>query len=154
MSTVTTARTTGTLPAEHRGRLMSIARQVSLPEGIRLFDEGGRADHFWILQSGAVTVDMRVPGRRPVVIETLGSGDLVGCSWLFPPYVWRLGAQAVSPLRAYEFDAQTVRRMFRDDPDMGGAVALWVGRVLAHRLHAARTRLPDLYAPYDSAIPV
>ncbi|MFD5713664.1 Crp/Fnr family transcriptional regulator [Streptomyces pharetrae] len=153
MTTATTPRMTRSLPAEHRGTLMTLAREASVPQGTRLFDEGGRADRFWIVRTGTVALDVRVPGRRPAVIETLGFGDLVGCSWLFPPHVWHMGAEAVTPVRAWEFDARAVRDLCRSDPRLGEAVGRWVGLVLAHRLHAARTRLLDLYAPYGSGIP-
>ncbi|MFI8872344.1 Crp/Fnr family transcriptional regulator [Streptomyces sp. NPDC055243] len=138
------------LPAEHRSRLMRIARQVSFPAGARIFEEGGHADRFWIVRAGSVVLDMHVPGRRAPVIETLGQGELVGWSWLFPPYVWQLGATAQSPVRADEFDALAVRLMCEDDAALGAVVGQWVGRVLAHRLQSARTRLLDLYGPYGS----
>ncbi|WAZ19490.1 cyclic nucleotide-binding domain-containing protein [Streptomyces cinnabarinus] len=133
------------LPAEHRQRLMAIAREVSFPAGARLFEEGGRADRFWIIRTGTVELDMRVPGRRAAVIESLGHNDLVGWSWLLTPHVWHLGAEAATPLRAYEFDAEVVRSMTRDDPEFGRSLACWVGEVVSHRLQAARTRLLDLY---------
>ncbi|ELS54718.1 cyclic nucleotide-binding domain-containing protein [Streptomyces viridochromogenes] len=138
------------LPAEHRQRLMRVAREVSFPQGTRLFEEGSRADRFWIIRTGTVELDMHVPGRRAAVIETLQHNELVGWSWLFTPHVWHLGAEATTPVRAYEFDATAVRTMCREDPAMGHAVTQWVGEVLAHRLRSARTRLLDLYAPYGS----
>ncbi|MFM9558187.1 cyclic nucleotide-binding domain-containing protein [Streptomyces caniscabiei] len=138
------------LPAEHRQRLMRVAREVAFPQGTRLFEEGSRADRFWIIRTGSVELDMRVPGRRPAVIESLRHNELVGWSWLFPPHVWHLGAEATTPVRAYEFDATAVRLMCQEDPAMGRAVGLWVGEVLAHRLQAARSRLLDLYAPYGA----
>lgn len=93
---------------------------------------------------------MHVPGRRAAVIETLDHNQLLGWSWLFAPHSWHLGAEATSPVRAYEFDATAVRSMCRDDPALGASVAQWVGDVLAHRLRSSRTRLLDLYAPYGS----
>jgi CRP-like cAMP-binding protein len=138
------------LPVEHRNRLMRVAREVSFAQGTRLFEEGSAADRFWIIRTGTVELDMRVPGRRPAVIETLRHNELVGWSWLFAPHHWHLGAEAASPVRAYEFDATAVRLMCREDPEMGSAVARWVGDVLAHRLHSARVRLLELYAPYGS----
>ncbi|GHE44928.1 cyclic nucleotide-binding domain-containing protein [Streptomyces capitiformicae] len=137
------------LPAEHRQRLMRLPHEVSFPQGARLFEEGGRADRFWI-STGTIELDMRVPGRQPAVIESLGHNELVGWSWLFAPHSWHMGAEAVTPVRAYEFDAVAVRSMCADDPDLGRTVAMWVGDVLAHRLRSARTRLLDLYAPYGS----
>ncbi|MFI7413444.1 cyclic nucleotide-binding domain-containing protein [Streptomyces sp. NPDC049627] len=150
MTTATMPRPATTLPAEYRGRLMSLAHEARFPAGIRLFGEGGRADHFWIIRSGTVALDMRVPGRRPVVLETLGFGELLGWSWLFPPHGWRFGAETVGLVRAHEFDAGAVRRMCADDPAMGHAVTLWVGGVVARRLHVARSRILDLYAPSGS----
>ncbi|MYT03798.1 MULTISPECIES: cyclic nucleotide-binding domain-containing protein [Streptomyces] len=138
------------LPAEHRHRLMRVAREVSFPQGARLFEEGGKADRFWIVRTGTVELDMHVPGRRAAVIETLRHNELVGWSWLFTPHVWHLGAEATTPVRAYEFDATAVRLMCQEDPAMGNAIAQWVGGVLAHRLRSARTRLLDLYAPYGA----
>ncbi|MFC7304551.1 Crp/Fnr family transcriptional regulator [Streptomyces monticola] len=149
----TTGRTVQTLPVEHRVRLMYIAREVAIAQGERLFKQGGRADRFWIVRSGTVALDMYVPGRRAPVIDTLGFGELIGWSWMFPPYVWQLGAVAVSPVRAYEFDALAVRLMCEDDPALGREVGHWVGKVLAHRLRATRTRILDLYAPYGSGGP-
>ncbi|MET8224529.1 cyclic nucleotide-binding domain-containing protein [Streptomyces sp. NPDC005301] len=138
------------LPAEYRQRLMRIAREVSFPQGTRLFEEGAHADRFWIIRTGTVTLDMRVPGRRAAVIETLGHNQLVGWSWLFAPHSWHLGAEATTPVRAYEFDAAAVKALCRVDPALGAAVSQWVGGIVAHRLHSARTRLLDLYAPYGS----
>ncbi|MET9886668.1 cyclic nucleotide-binding domain-containing protein [Streptomyces sp. NPDC006430] len=138
------------LPAEYRAHLMEQAREVNFAEGFRLFNEGGLADRFWIVKSGVVTLDLHVPGRQPAVVESLGPGELVGWSWMITPHRWQLGAEAMTPVRAYEFDAATVRKLMDDDPAFGSAIGNWVTQVLAHRLHAARVRLLDLYAPYGS----
>lgn len=138
------------LHGDHRERLMRVAREVSVAEGTRLFEEGRRADRFWIVRTGTVSLDLRVPGRRSPVIETLGHGELVGWSWHFPPYLWQLGGEATTPVRAWEFDADVVRELCARDPEFGRTVAVWVGKVVAHRLHTARIRLLDLYAPYGS----
>lgn len=147
---MTSTTLTAALPAAHRERLMRTAREVSFEAGARLFEEGRRADRFWIIRTGTVTLDLHVPGRRAAVVESLGPGELVGWSWHFPPYQWQLGAEAMSPVRAWEFDAEAVRAMCAQDPAFGQVIATWIGRVIAHRLHAARIRLLDLYAPYGS----
>ncbi|GAA3148562.1 cyclic nucleotide-binding domain-containing protein [Streptomyces echinatus] len=141
---------TAALAPVHREQLMTLAREVSYAAGSRMFEEGRRADRFWIVRTGTVALDLHVPGRRPAVIETLGHGELIGWSWHYPPYLWHLGAEATSPVRAWEFDAEAVRAMCVADPEIGRAVAVWVGRVVAQRLHASRVRLLDLYAPYGA----
>lgn len=52
------------LPAPHRERLMALSREVAFEPGHRLFDERRPADRFWIIRTGAVTLDSRVPGVR------------------------------------------------------------------------------------------
>lgn len=141
-----------TLPPEHRERLMAFAEDVYFESGHRLFEEQQHADRFWIVKTGAVTLDARVPGRGSPVIETLHHGELVGLSWMFPPYLCQSGAEAMTPVRAYEFNAPAVRSMCRSDPEFGASVLFWLGSVLAHRLQVTRVRLLDLYAPHGSGI--
>ncbi|WP_329347849.1 cyclic nucleotide-binding domain-containing protein [Streptomyces sp. NBC_01261] len=150
MITTPTTSMPRALPVEHQQRLMGFAHEVSFPQGTRLFEEGSRADRFWIIRTGTVQLDMHVPGRRAAVIETLRHNELVGWSWLFTPHSWHLGAEATTPVRAYEFDAAAVRLLCEEDPAIGSTIAQWVGDVLAHRLRSARTRLLDLYAPYGA----
>ncbi|MEW2415432.1 cyclic nucleotide-binding domain-containing protein [Streptomyces sp. NPDC046866] len=152
MSTPSPVRIAAVLSAEHRARLMDRAREVNFPEGARIFDEGSPAESFWIVRSGTVTLQLPVPGlRRPASVENLGTGELVGWSWLFPPYVWQLSAEAMTPVRSYEFDATAVRMLMDADPAFGSAIGHWVGRVLALRLQQTRSRLLDLYAPHAHA---
>ncbi|NGN62465.1 cyclic nucleotide-binding domain-containing protein [Streptomyces sp. A7024] len=146
----TTTSLLGTLDPQSRDRLLTTAKEVSFGAGDRIFSEGQRADRFWIIRTGSIVLDLHVPGRRSATIETLGSGDLVGWSWLFPPYQWHLGAEAQSPVRALEFDATVIRALCEADPVLGRAVARRVAEIIGHRLVSARTRLLDLYGPYGS----
>jgi CRP-like cAMP-binding protein len=138
----------GTLPPGHRDELRSLGREVSFPVGARIFEEGQKADRFWVLHTGSVSLDMRVPGHRPMVVETIGDGELLGWSWLFEPYTWHLGAEATSPVRAQEYKAEAVRQLCRRNPELGVKLTRSVAEVIAHRLRRSRTRLVDLYGPY------
>ncbi|MEU7486989.1 cyclic nucleotide-binding domain-containing protein [Streptomyces sp. NPDC042319] len=142
----------GALSAEQGRKLMALGHEVSFPAGTRIFEEGRPADRFWILRSGAVQLDLHVPGRRSAVIETLGQGDLLGWAWLFPPRSWHLGAEALSLVRAWEFDAETVRGLCHEDPALGRDLVLAVAEVIGQRLQCARTRLMDLYGPCGSGV--
>ncbi|MFB7762072.1 MULTISPECIES: Crp/Fnr family transcriptional regulator [Streptomyces] len=136
------------LPPTHRERLMALAQEVSFDQGERIFEEKGRADRFWVLRSGTVTLDMQLSGPRPTPVTSLETGDLLGWSWLFPPYEWDFGAEALSPVRAYEFDGAQVQAVCDDDPDFGYALLRVIAEILAFRVRAARTRLLDLFAPH------
>ncbi|WP_217209787.1 cyclic nucleotide-binding domain-containing protein [Streptomyces sp. AC550_RSS872] len=133
------------LPSPQRQRLMALAREVSFPEDTRIFEAGGTADRFWVIRSGAVSLDQRVTSIQRVTVASLGSGDLLGWSWLFPPYQWDFGAEAFSPVRAYEFDAAAVLRLCEEDPGLGMSLVRHVAEILAHRLELTRGRLMEQY---------
>ena len=133
------------LPPPQRQRLMALAREVSFPEDARIFEAGGRADRFWVIRSGAVSLDQQVASVQRVTVASLGAGDLLGWSWLFPPYQWDFGAEAFSPVRAYEFEAQPVLKLCEEDPALGLTLVRIVAEILAHRLETTRVRLMDQY---------
>jgi CRP/FNR family transcriptional regulator, cyclic AMP receptor protein len=121
--------------------LAEAARDVSFPARYRLFEDGGNATRFWLLQSGHVSLDLHVPGEGPVIIETIGMGELLGWSWLFPPYQWAFGAVAITSMEAFEFDAPMVRKCCTADPELGYELHQRIARVLAKRLQVTRIRL-------------
>jgi CRP/FNR family cyclic AMP-dependent transcriptional regulator len=121
--------------------LSEAARHVRFPARYRLFEDGGSANRFWLIQSGHVSLDLHIPGEGPVVIETIGMGELLGWSWLFPPHKWAFGAVAATEVEAFEFDAPTVRERCAAYPDLGYEFNQRVTRVLAKRLQATRIRL-------------
>jgi len=126
---------------DHLAVLAQAGSDVTFPDRHRLFEEGGRATHFWLVQSGHVTVDVHVPGQGRVAIDSIGMGDLVGWSWLFPPFRWAFGAVAAGPVEAFEFDAGTVREYCASDPAFRAEVTERVAQVLTKRLQSTRNRL-------------
>lgn len=134
------------LPQAQRERLMELAEEVSFPEDSRIFEAGGTADRFWIIRSGAVSLDQQVTPQRRVTVASLGAGDLLGWSWLFPPYRWDFGAEAFSPVRAYEFDASAVLALCVEDPLLGLSLVRIVAEILAHRLELTRGKLMEHYS--------
>ncbi|MEU9386577.1 cyclic nucleotide-binding domain-containing protein [Streptomyces sp. NPDC048279] len=133
------------LPQAQRARLMELAEEVSFPEDTRIFEAGGTADRFWVIRSGAVNLDQEVTSRKRVTVATLGAGDLLGWSWLFPPYAWDFGAVAFSQVRAYEYDAAAVLALCVEDPLLGLSLVRTVAEILASRLEATRGKLLDAY---------
>ena len=129
------------MSADQLGLLADAARDVSFPARYRLFEDGGNATRFWLIQAGHVSLDLHVPGEGPVVIESIGMGELLGWSWLFPPYKWAFGAVSATAVEAFEFDAPTVRELCAAYPGLGYEFNQRVTRVLAKRLQATRIRL-------------
>ncbi|MGW1543518.1 cyclic nucleotide-binding domain-containing protein [Streptomyces sp. NPDC002309] len=133
------------LPPPQRQRLMTLGREVSFPEDTRIFEAGAKADRFWVIRSGAVSLDQQVTSTQRVTVAGLGAGDLLGWSWLFPPHRWDFGAEAFSQVRAYEFEAEPVLELCRQDPQLGMSLVRIVAEILAHRLETTRGQLMEQY---------
>lgn len=131
-----------------RGMVEFIAgcgRNVAFHRGDVLFAEGASADRFFLVEHGRVSVEMHIPGRGGVVIDTVEERDVVGWSWLFPPYRWHFDARAVTDVRAVEFDGRCLRAKCDDDPRLGYMLMQRFAERLMRRLQATRIRLLDLY---------
>lgn len=124
-------------------RLARLGHAVRLPARHRLFEEGHTADKFWMVEAGQVALDAIVPGEGRMIIELLGRGDVVGLSWILPPFRWGFGAITTQPLQAYEFDGKAVRAEIAGDPGFGREMTERFLRVALKRLQATRSRLLD-----------
>lgn len=134
------------LSAEHIARLAARADQVEIDAGQRIFAEDGEARGLWLICSGRVALDLQVPGRQRVVVETLGSGDELGLSWLAPIPRWQFGAMAELPVSAYALSSAAVLELFQADHELGYQLTRRLLATAVTRLHAARIRILDLYA--------
>lgn len=121
------------------------ASNVHFDAGQYFFHEGDSADHFYLVRSGRVALELAVPGRQPVVIETLQAGDVIGWSWLFPPYLWQMDARALEPVRATAFDGKCLRGKCEANHDLGYELAMRSADILMQRLQATRLQLLDVY---------
>jgi CRP/FNR family cyclic AMP-dependent transcriptional regulator len=133
-----------------RGQLSVLATTASedtFEARHRIFADGGNATRFWLIQSGRVSLDLDIPGEGPVVIGTVGLGELLGWSWLIPPFTWAFGAIAATPVRAFEFDAPAVRECCAADPGLGYDLTKRMTLVLAKRLQTTRIRLLTRFQP-------
>ncbi len=135
----------------HYALLAGDGTPATFAAGERIFAEGGMADQFWLLCSGSVAIDMRVPGRGDQVIDTLVAETVLGWSWMHPPYRWHFGAVAREETTAIAFDAGRVLRRCTEDPAFGYAILSCFTPVITERLQATRLRLLDLYVTPDRA---
>jgi CRP/FNR family transcriptional regulator, cyclic AMP receptor protein len=134
------------LPGEHLATLATLCRHIALPARHRLFEEGATAGRFWLIDAGQVNLDAMVPGHGRLIIETLGRGDIVGLSWMTPPYQWGFGAITAQPTQAFEFDARAVRDACDDDPGLGYEISRRFSVAVVRRLQATRARLLEASA--------
>ncbi len=127
--------------------LAGCAMNVHVRAGEFLFREGEAADHFYVLRHGRIAIEVRTPARG-VVLDTVDDGDVVGWSWMVPPYRWAFDARATQDTSAVAFDAACLRGKCDADPVMGYQLMKRFVPVMNHRLQSARIRLLDLYGDF------
>lgn len=127
------------------GLIAGCGRNVHFEAGEYLFREGESANSFFLIRDGAVALELLVPGRDPLVVETLREGEIVGWSWLFEPYRWHLDARAVEPLPAVEFDGACLRAKCDGDHELGYQLMHRFANAMVKRLQATRFQLIDVY---------
>ncbi|MGO8721596.1 MAG: cyclic nucleotide-binding domain-containing protein [Acidimicrobiales bacterium] len=133
------------LPGDMISLVTGCARNVAFKVGQYLLVEGEAASTLHLLRRGRVSLEVRAPGRAPMVIETLEPGAGLGWSWLFPPYRWQFDARAIEPVGAIEVDASCLRSKAEADPAFGYELMKRFASVMVARLDAAQLRLLDLY---------
>jgi CRP/FNR family transcriptional regulator, cyclic AMP receptor protein len=137
------------LETEHLELIAGCASNVVFTEGERLFREGDKADVFFLVRHGLVALDAYVPNRGQITVETVGSGEIVGWSWLVPPYRWHFTGRAVEPVRAVQFDGACLRGKLNEDTRLGYELVGRFTQVLVNRLQATRLQLMDVYGDSD-----
>jgi CRP-like cAMP-binding protein len=121
------------------------ASNVHVAQDHFLFRLGDPADRFFVVRHGRVALELHAPGRGVHVLDTVEDGQVLGWSWLVPPYKWFLDARAVAPTSVVSIDGLCLRRKCDEDPELGYALLQRVTHVMYERLQSARVRLLDLY---------
>jgi CRP/FNR family cyclic AMP-dependent transcriptional regulator len=125
--------------------LAGCASNARFQEGAVLFREGEAADTFYLVRHGTVALETFVPSRGAVTIETIEPGEVVGWSWLFPPYRWHFDSRAITLVRATAFDGACLRGKCEADSALGYDLMSRFAQVLIERLQWTRFRLLDVY---------
>jgi CRP-like cAMP-binding protein len=121
--------------------LTDCAMAVNFEKGQTIFHEGEIANRFYLIETGKVVLESGEGLGDPVIIETIGAGDLLGWSWMFPPYVWNFTARAVEPTEAIFFYGTILREYCERDSSLGYELFKRMAPIMLKRLQAARRKM-------------
>lgn len=130
----------------HLRAVAGCAANVRFDPGEFLFEDGEPADKAYLLTQGQVFLELSVPGKGTVIVDTLGKGAVVGWSWLFPPYRAHLDARAANDVRAVSLDGVCLRSKCDEDAVLGYEIMKRFAAVFVSRLEITRLLFLDLYA--------
>ena len=130
----------GLRPA-HLHLLADSAMRMRYDAGQLIFREGDPANRFYLIEQGRVSLESHRRDETPAQIQVVGPGDVLGWSWLFPPYYWHFDARAVEPTSAIFFYGTRLREQCEQDHEFGFEMLKRMTQVVIQRLQATRKQL-------------
>ncbi|MDB6018858.1 MAG: Crp/Fnr family transcriptional regulator [Pedosphaera sp.] len=137
----------------HQVRLLTDCAMVeNFKSGELIFREGDPANRFYLILEGKIALQSYMDGRGMTVVQMVGAGEVLGWSWLFPPYFWHFDARAVEPTEAVFFYGTPLREECEADHELGYELYKRMAEVMVKRLQATRRQLLNLNpVPYKSS---
>ncbi len=121
------------------------AANVRFNAGEVIFREGEEANNFYLIREGKIALEVFSPGHGSLTVQTLHDGEILGWSWLIPPYHWTFDARAAEMTRAIAFDGKCLRDKCEHDHDMGYELLKRIASILGERLDWTRLQLCGIY---------
>ena len=129
----------------HQTRLLhDCAMVVNFQPGELIFSASDPATRFYLIHQGKVALESYAKDRGTTLIQTVGPGDVLGWSWLFPPYYWQFDARAMEPVKAVFIYGTPLREECEADHDLGYELIKRMAAVMMQRLQATRRQLLNL----------
>ena len=125
--------------------MVGCASNVRFKGGTYILKEGDPANTFYLIREGKVAVEVVAPQHKPIIVSTLGVGELLGWSWLLPPFQWKFHARAAEDTRAIALDGKCLRTKCEENHDLGYEVLKRFAQIMEQRLEATRLQLLDVY---------
>jgi CRP/FNR family cyclic AMP-dependent transcriptional regulator len=132
------------LSDSHLTTLASVAMRLHFAPGDVIFRQGDPANRFYLLIKGKISLSADHE-ESSVLVQTIGAGEVLGWSWLFPPYYTHYEARAIKPTEAMFFYATRLRELCDEDHDLGYELLRRVSQIVVERLHAAQLQLIHLH---------
>jgi len=133
------------MDAKYIKLLVSCASNVTFNDGDYLCREGKPADSFFIIRHGRISIETFIPQGGSAVIQSIEEGNILGWSWLVPPYRWHFDARAIGLTRAIALDGKCLREKCAEDHDLGYEIMKRFALIIAERLESTRLQLLDFY---------
>jgi CRP/FNR family transcriptional regulator, cyclic AMP receptor protein len=136
------------MPESYCNLVCGCAKNARFSATQYLFHEGEPAEWFYLLRHGRVALQIGGAGRGTVTFQTVPEGEMVGVSWLIPPYRWTYDARAIDDTRAIAINAGCLRQKCEADHDLGYDMMKRFMPVLVQRLQATRLQILDVYGTH------
>jgi CRP-like cAMP-binding protein len=131
------------LNPRHLQVLAGSAMEMRYKSGQLIFEQDSPANQFYLILEGKVILESEMESRGVISIQTLGPGDDLGWSWLFPPYYLHTNARAIEPTRTIFFYGTRLREQCDEDHDLGYQLMQRIAEVVVRQLQATQKHLME-----------
>jgi len=125
--------------------IVGCASNTRVKMGEIFIKEGDTADKFYLVRHGSVAIDIMAGQERPITIQTVRDGDILGWSWLIPPHYYRFNCRALEDTRLIALDGKCLREKCEKDHELGYELYRRLALVFTRRLEQTRMQLLDVY---------
>jgi CRP/FNR family transcriptional regulator, cyclic AMP receptor protein len=133
------------LKSEYIDLLVECASNTCFESGQLIFRQGEDANQFYLIRQGKVAIEIHAPGKSALTLQTITAQEVLGWSWLFPPYQWQFDARALELTRAIALDGRCLRGKCDRDPVLGCELMKRFSAIMLDTLQATYLQLLDLY---------
>jgi CRP/FNR family transcriptional regulator, cyclic AMP receptor protein len=130
---------------EHLEFLAGCSSNHRIEPGDSLVREGEEAGHTYLIRTGRMALELHLPGQGTRRLQTVEPGEMMGWSWLFPPYRWHFDAVALEPTMVLALDGACLRKKLDADHSLGYAFLLRLVFSMHQKLERTRLQLLDVY---------
>jgi len=136
------------LKPEYLSLITGCASNVRFKADEVIYKEGDAANYFYLIRQGKVGLQIHAPQKGYITIQTIGEGDILGWSWIVPPYKTRFTAMTFEETRAVALDGKCLRGKCDDDYRLGYEFYKRFTDIIVQRLQATRLQLLDVYGAH------
>lgn len=133
------------LKPEYIQLLVECASNIKFEAGEMIFQRDEEANRFYLIRNGRVSLEISSPRKQAITIKTLTDHDVLGWSWLYPPYQWQFDARALESTRAIALNGRCLRGKCDNDTELGYEMMKRFSFIMLESLQATRLQLLDLY---------
>ncbi|MEA5445688.1 Crp/Fnr family transcriptional regulator [Gammaproteobacteria bacterium AB-CW1] len=123
------------------------ASSRNLKEDEVLFRHGNRADSFFLVTGGRISLEVAAIEGPPLELQNVGEGAIIGWSWLIPPYRWHFQARAEEDSSVIRFDGDVIFERCEKDPDFGYEMLKRFAGLMSERVSSAREKMMQEWNP-------
>lgn len=122
-----------------------LAREIRFDTGEMIVRDGDPASSFYLVFYGKVALEIASAEKPHLTIQTVGPGEVLGWSWLVPPFLWRLDARALKPTQVLAIDGPPFREVLATQPEQGYRFLVKLLPIIAQRLENTQIQLLDIH---------